>query len=323
MNKYYLLIILLIKTSLLFSEENKLSDLSIITENAKLGDMIISKGKINYTYEWIRMDSTNAEIINYEKGKSYPLWKNYDKKDIVYYFNGIKQKSEISYLRYFSDSETDNFYDQSTNKKRVYYKLNAAYNGEKTDALYFFQIEHGILTPQAEIFPGNEIFRITDQYSPLYYANSINGTPISSFLNGNYSNQKLNNFHQIGEEILGNQLCEVFNGTIANSDTTITIWLLSQCAYRPKKISINYTDGEKIINNKFVQNPNGIWYSIETSIDNYYLKENEKKLYSREIIKINNISLNEEVPTDTFEINFMTGMNIFDRRLDKMVKWGK
>ncbi len=311
-NNYGIIILLIVFIIIgqVYAEENLSSDFDVFIKGTEFGDLILSSGKGNLTYEWIHVDSTNIENLvmnkNWKEGKLYPLYKNYKKVDITFVFKGKKERSEVRYIRYMLDS--------ATNKKIVHMNLIRAFNGEKTDALYLHQEENKIIKPQGEIFAGNVIPKV---HNPLYYFNTVIGAPISSFLQGNFFNSKINNLQLIGEDMIDGLICKVFSGIVANSDSTITVWLAPKYMYRPPKIKIECNDGEMVQHNYFIQNHKGYWYSNQTIVENYYFKENtnEKILNSREIITMHDdFEFNIELSNDLFEINYPRGIGIFDRR---------
>jgi hypothetical protein len=282
-----------------------------ILRGAEFGDNFITKGKGSLTYEYSYIDSTSERKIKNDQER-YQAWKDqghsgvirdYMKFEVYFAFSGPKMLANV-------DS-----WEFSSSGKRYHNIMQHAYNGEKMDA---FRIKgsgkNGLHRAYGSIRENTIKAEFTD---PRYFCIELAGKPVSRFLKGYYGDRDLESLSYLGEETLDNLLCKIFQGKIADSDTTITAWLAPDLFYRPKHVVIEYANILVEVHNKIELNEQNILFPTLILRENYYFDEitGEKILESRSTLEVHDdFELNVEIDDALFEIDFPRGLYVYDYR---------
>lgn len=305
----------MLSISLASSEKSPKSyyDLDTAIKIAKLGDSLITSGKGNYNYEFIRVDSLSEGNINrisaqraIETGSRRQINVNTKKMKVFFAFDGNKVRcDEISLIplgTYFM------------NWKR-------AYNGEKTDFLMMDKSRPNSLVNPRGTISGENIIEMYF-YDPRFYGVSIAGVPIASFLNKNEVNY-------VKDEVIDGEKCKIFKGKLKVQKElfninieTYTVWLMENKLFRPKRIEIESSNYYPyiVINNEFKEYSDNIIYPYKIIIEKYFINKNNNKKYIS-IVETYAIAddylLNIDLPDSLFIIEFPKGLMVKDLRIGK------
>jgi len=287
------------------------ADLMTLQQGTSIGDVAVMSGNGTVKYQYVRIDSLSQyaqeEDIAFLNGLtegSVGVIQNVVDIDFTFVFDGTKIAChEYSYLK---------------TPKGTQYKRNWlwTYNGETTALLRLDPIgQNGLILPIGSIYSDNQFHR--DMNDPRYDSMMIRGTSVGEFLSGKYNEQAVENIHVTTTEIIDGIECDVVQGTIRETDETITVWLVSNMMYRPKRIELVSPQGRIAIQNIFKEYGSGVWFPKQIIRETYYTSENSKQevLYKRETISVqDDYAVNAVIPVETFEISFPIGMTVYDFR---------
>ena len=286
-------------------------DLQSFIAAAKLADRIPFSGRGTVSYVSITTASQN-ERNNLPKptpkscGKSYPLVPLspiHSVDNIRFYFHKEKYCINREFSRY-------EILDENM-KKLTHHQFLYAYNGVNTDMIHTHWNDNEKSYSQGEIYPGQGHFH----FFLSYYFNTILGTPISCFLEGNLFDRPLDNLNYIGKRLHDNFTCYVFEGVISEGDTVVTTWLSPDLSFRPIKTIIKSNSFERVIVNTINRTDMDMQFPRQITIMTYECIPTKKKNITKiEYYVIRSVDFNISVPDDAFTIEFPSGIEVADRR---------
>ncbi len=306
------LLMLVLSPLALFAQTS--SDMEAIQFGAAYGDELVVSGSGSLSYENVRVDSLgtkakayNKLMLSHKTPDSDIVFFNSEQIDLDMTFDTVKLWCRESSVR---KKPSDESYDQN---------WEWAYDGEKLELLRLDGLgKDNLIVPSASIRAKND-FPLW-KFDPRYYGLSIMGESVSSFLAGSLGDDTVADIALTGADVIGDVTCSVVQGTMKSTGETITVWLVPEYMYRPKKIEIKGADERTEITTSFKHYGDDIWFPAIVQKNIYYDDTVTEKeiLYSREILTVTeDFTLNGDISSQVFEIDFPVGMNVFDARTGK------
>ena len=286
------------------------ANLEVMNEGSLYGDSLIRNGEVRLTYEYTRVDSLSnyasrqdSDYLASIPEGNYGVIHNRQLTDVVLKFDGIRMVCNETCR---AKLPSGRWYDQD---------WTWAYNGEKLELLRLDGLgAKGLILPFGSVRTANVIPR--HRYDPRYYGFSIMGTPVSTFFDGFIDGKAVAEISIQNNQTVDGISCNVVTGRIIETDEKLTLWLVPQYMYRPKQIQIDSDETQTLVTTDFINYASDIWFPqrIEKKVY-YYSDSGEKVLYTIETLEVaQDIKLNTESVSDAYEVDFPSGMKVYDFR---------
>jgi len=286
-------------------------ELDTILFGASYGDGLVVSGTGSLVYENVRVDSLGTKAQEYNKtmlSKLTPdtqaVFFNDERVDVRFTFDTVKVWCNERSVRKKPSNE---LYNQD---------WEWAYNGEKLELLRLDGLgKRNLIVPFGSIRAKNDM--PLSKYDPRYYGLSIMGESVSGFLKGSLGTDTVSDIQYMGEENLDNITCNIVKSVLKSTGKTITVWLVPEYMYRPKRIEIQSPDERTEINTTFKYYGNDIWFPalIQKEIFYHDPVTGKEIKYSKEIVTVTeDFALNSDISNQVFEIKFPIGLNVYDSR---------
>ncbi|MBT4483809.1 MAG: hypothetical protein HOC71_09050 [Candidatus Latescibacteria bacterium] len=287
------------------------SDLETIITGADLGDNLVTSGRGNLIFEYVRVDSLSLKarsndeehLLSLSEGVE-TVFHNREYIKLNFAFDNVKIKCEEISAKILPSGR---LYDTN---------WQWAYNGEKLDLLRLDGLgEGGLIKPYGSVRTENiiPVRRFNPGYNGLY----IFGTPVGTFLRGSLDGKEVKDIQVIGEEMQDDILCDIIRGYVSETGDTITIWLAPGLMYRPKHIEMTSSIEKTVVHNTFKEYPGSIWFPAHIIKEEYYYDDETGKetLHKQETLTVQDgYKLNIKLPDALFEVKFPLGMMVYDYR---------
>ncbi len=292
---------------------------SFLLEIAKTGDAMLKSGKCDVDFK----KTVSEDVIQAEKeyDREHQQKTKEEGHYIFYKENETTMKIKMLFdsVKLYVEKEWDSVYE---NDMKISYLTKKADNGEKMDS-YTFEENHFTheTWTRASIKPAR---KVSPKYQPRYYGYFIYSTPVADFLSGTFKTSIFDSLDTIGQESIDGIDCLIYKGHIANSDSTVTAWIAPELLCRPKKIVLETSIQKQVTTITHKLHNDYIWFP-DVVEHQYYRAENknsQKKLASFWKMIFEDVTLNCDIPPETFSIQYPIGTKVYDFRTELLLTVG-